>query len=79
MKKLGLTLYCILIVGVFYGQERVSDEKQSAIDQIIELVSENLETEELDFTTFLEDLNLYYTVHSTLIELQEMNLSVFCS
>lgn len=60
MKKLGLTLYCILIVGVFYGQERVSDEKQSAIDQIIELVSENLETEELDFTTFLEDLNLYY-------------------
>lgn len=36
------------------------DDKQSAIDQIIELVSENLESENLDFTTLLEDLNYFY-------------------
>lgn len=59
MKRLlSLALSLMLFLSVF-GQ-RVDDARQSSFDQVIEMVSENLEAEELDFTTFLEDLNDLY-------------------
>jgi len=61
MKK-SLILFLVFIIPIVgWSQDRPDDDKQGAIDQIIELVSENLETEDLDFTTFLEDLNYYYS------------------
>lgn len=59
MKRLGLIvgLSCILIQGIAQDSDQ---QKRAAIDQIIEFVSENLESENLDFTTVLEDLNYFY-------------------
>ena len=36
------------------------DERQQAVDQVIEFLSEQLESETLDFTTLLQELNYYY-------------------
>lgn len=58
-KFLFIALFLSLSQALF-AQSSADDDKQMAIDQIIELVSENLETEDLDFTTFLEDLNYFY-------------------
>lgn len=53
-----IVLLCLSSMG--WTQQRPDDDREGAIDQIIELVSENLEAEDLDFTTFLEDLDYYY-------------------
>lgn len=56
----------ILVIGVLCSLSAVAqaqegnNEQKAAMDQIIELVSENLETEDLDFTNLLEDLNYFY-------------------
>lgn len=56
-----LVLSLLLFVPLLgRSQSRPDDDRQNAIDQVIELVSENLEAEELDFTTFLEDLQYFY-------------------
>ncbi|MBT5977641.1 MAG: hypothetical protein HOG66_08375 [Flavobacteriales bacterium] len=59
MKRVGLIFGLIILIGSVLAQDS-DQQKQVAIDQIIELVSENLETEDLDFTTVLEDLNYFY-------------------
>lgn len=60
MRKSVLIVCFGLFLGALKAQITNSDDRQLAIDQIIELVSENLESEDLDFTTFLEDLNYFY-------------------
>jgi hypothetical protein len=60
MRKLFLITCLGLFVGSLNAQITNNDDRQLAIDQIIELVSENLESENLDFTTFLEDLNYFF-------------------
>lgn len=61
MSRRVLVFLCLFTVpALVWSQSRPDDGQQNAIDQIIELVSENLETENLDFTTFLEDLNYFY-------------------
>ena len=61
MKRLLIVILFMSSCAALQAQEQTDVDKQSSIDQIIELVSENLETEDLDFTTFLEDLNYYYS------------------
>ena len=60
MKGLITAFIFLMVCTGSYAQQKPSDDRQNSIDQIIELVSENLESEDLDFTTFLEDLNYYY-------------------
>ncbi len=54
------TLVFAVVFGAASAQDAQVEDRQLAIDQIIELISENLETEDLDFSTLLEDLNYYY-------------------
>lgn len=58
-KRLAVLLLFIIEVSGF-AQRVIDAEQQTATDQIIELVSENLETEDLDFNTYLDDLDYYY-------------------
>lgn len=61
MNRLVFFLLALCFAEFSFAQlDRVDTDKQLAIDQIIELISEDLEVEDLDFTTLLEDLNYYY-------------------
>ncbi len=59
MKRLICLMLLVLLHDVLLAQ-RIDEDKQAALDQMVELISENLEVENLDFTTLLEDLNYYY-------------------
>lgn len=60
MKRILCFLVLVLAYMPLQAQDARVADRQLAIDQIIELISENLEAEDLDFTTLLEDLNYYY-------------------
>lgn len=62
MQRYGIALWLMLctLAWPLFGQKTVDDERQAAVDQIIELISENLESEDLDFTTLLEEINYFY-------------------
>ncbi|MES2589525.1 MAG: hypothetical protein V4622_11150 [Bacteroidota bacterium] len=55
MNKLILTLFCSFSIALAFTQT-----KSEIIQQRIELISEQLETEELDLTNVIEQLNYYY-------------------
>jgi hypothetical protein len=59
MRSFGYFLIFFLFPSLLVAQ-RIDEDKQSAIDQMVELISENLESENLDFTTLFEDLNYLY-------------------
>jgi len=54
MRSFGYFLIFFLFPSLLVAQ-RIDEDKQSAIDQMVELISENLESENLDFTTLFED------------------------
>jgi len=59
MRKVGFLMLMFLVPHMLLAQ-RIDEDKQAALDQMVELISENLEVENLDFTTLLEDLNYFY-------------------
>jgi hypothetical protein len=50
----------LLIVALFFSFYSFSQTKSEIVQQRIELISEQLETEEIDLTDVLEQLNYYY-------------------
>ncbi|MEX2597573.1 MAG: helix-hairpin-helix domain-containing protein [Salibacteraceae bacterium] len=61
MKRLVVFFHLIFMAYMTFAQENeIEEDREAAFDQIIELVSENLEAEGLDFTTLLEDLNYFF-------------------
>lgn len=55
--------FCMAMAVFSHGvsaQDVQDEERNLAIEQVMELVAENLETEDLDFTTYLDDLHYYY-------------------
>ena len=59
MRSLLLLALILFAQSALFAQ-RIDEDKQGALDQMVELISENLEVENLDFTTLLEDLNYFY-------------------
>lgn len=75
MNKLTLII-TLFLTGVIYAQE---EEKQRIIEQRIEFIGENLEDSDIDFTTYFDDLFLYYDEPlnlntATFEELQRLHL-----
>ena len=65
LKRINLREFSVLFLFLFmlpfcFSQELNDPNKAYVIEQLIELISENQEDEDIDFTTLFDDLSYYY-------------------
>ena len=58
----SLLLFCFYSYTVAYGQESgIKYEQTGFVEQIVEMIAEQMEDEEIDYTTLFDDL-IYYLI-----------------